>query len=484
MVTRFSSPSGSTRRPWRRWVGGGALAAVLLGVGLAGPAGVMAARPASAATPPASTVGAAVVRVAQSYPLGSHGGQCKVWAQAVANAAFAQIGWPGQIGGYGTPAGADYGADANAGGHLVGVNDAQPGDIVQLVPAAQKNLDYPTDSTLHTAIVVARTGTAGTYTVRDSNSGRRGPENVDEHPYIPATDAVGRGADVYVWRFGADVPTVPDPAPSWVQHPGQAQRIAVTRGPNAAHPWTAFHIGLDNAIYRQTMGDAGWTKMAGTSAREVAAFTNPDGRAEVFQIGTNGVVYHSWQSTAGGAFSGWVSRGGAGWRALAATRSGRGGWQLFAVGADRAVYRMAPWDGVPDWQKLAGTAEQDRVAAFTNADGRIEMMLRNIHNTLYLGWQSAVGSGFGTWAQLPGSGLDVAIVENGAKRGWDMYTVGTDRRLWVRSLNGDQNWRAFAGVTADHVTAETNADGRTEVWHLNAQSHGMYHAWQNQPGAW
>lgn len=137
---------------------------------------------------------------ARSYGIGTWQGQCKVFAGNVVNAVLSRNGISARVGGYGTPGGAYYGAYERAGGVLVGVNDAQPGDLIQTINAASKNSDSPPLQGLHTAIVVARTATAGTYVVRDSNWGL--DERVAEHNWSPATWAQSRNAAAYVWRFG------------------------------------------------------------------------------------------------------------------------------------------------------------------------------------------------------------------------------------------------------------------------------------------
>jgi hypothetical protein len=138
---------------------------------------------------------------ARAYGIGTWQGQCRVFAGNVVNAVLARNGIGARVGGYGSPGGAYYGAYQNAGGGLVGVNDGQPGDLIQTVNPGQKNSDNPTTTGLHTAIIVARTGTTGTYVVRDSNWTLN--ETVQEHNFSPAAWAAARVAAVYVWRFGS-----------------------------------------------------------------------------------------------------------------------------------------------------------------------------------------------------------------------------------------------------------------------------------------
>ena len=120
-----------------------------------------------------------------------------MFAGNVVNVVLARHGISTRVGSYGSPGGAYYGAYRQAGGSLVGTNDAQPGDLIQTINATQKNSDNPTTSGLHTAIVVALTFTPGTYTVRDSNWSSTNDELAREHAWAPASYA-----SAYIWRFG------------------------------------------------------------------------------------------------------------------------------------------------------------------------------------------------------------------------------------------------------------------------------------------
>ncbi|SDJ53305.1 hypothetical protein SAMN05444157_3837 [Frankineae bacterium MT45] len=141
-----------------------------------------------------------IVAKANSYAIGYSGGQCKVWAGNVVNAVLAANGIKARVGGYGSPGGAYYGAYANAGGTLISASTAQPGDLVQIVNASQRNSDSPTGR-LHTAIIVGTTTTAGTFVVRDSNWNLDG--KVSQHNLNPVTWANAGGSTAYFWRFGA-----------------------------------------------------------------------------------------------------------------------------------------------------------------------------------------------------------------------------------------------------------------------------------------
>ncbi len=149
-----------------------------------------------------------IANQAQSYKLGSWGGQCKVFGATVVNAVLAANDISARVGGYGSPGGAYYGAYKNAGGTLVSFKDALPGDVIQTVNRHHKHSDHPPLSGLHTAIVVARTSSANVVVVRDSNYSSPGDERIREHTWDPVAFAKTRNSAVYVWRFGT-VATTP-----------------------------------------------------------------------------------------------------------------------------------------------------------------------------------------------------------------------------------------------------------------------------------
>ena len=121
------------------------------------------------------------------------------------NRALSANGINASVGGYSTPGGAYYGAYELAGGVLVDVKNAKPGDLIQTIRSDQKNLDYPSLVGLHTAIVVGLTDRLGVFNVRDSNYVGNDIgvyEKVGEHEWDTGKWAKDKSVTVYVWRFG------------------------------------------------------------------------------------------------------------------------------------------------------------------------------------------------------------------------------------------------------------------------------------------
>lgn len=272
------------------------------------------------------------------------------------------------------------------------------------------------------------------------------------------------------------------PVSGWPQRSGWAYRVALTRSwGTSSSPWFAVHIGSDRALYWSTNGSS-WTRMASTWATDVAAYTNADGRVELFNVGGNGVIWHTWQTTPGGPFAPWVSRGGA-FKAVAVTRGVSSGWHLFAINTSGALYHMAPADGIGGWTAMGNSpGSLTRVSAMRNGDGRVELLVCNGSGTMYHAWQTAPRGGWSGWQQQSGLARDVAIVPRGGGY-WTMYHVGMSPSVYAKSYAGGNQWRQMLGMGANTVAASQNADGRQEVMCVGTNN-GIYHAWQSSPTEW
>lgn len=83
---------------------------------------------------------------------------------------------------------------------------------------------------------------------------------------------------------------------------------------------------------------------------------NEDGRLEVFARGSDQALWHTWQTTPGGSWSGWRSEGG--WiDLLNVARSADGRLEVFARGSDKALWhnwQTTPNGGWSGWNSLGG----------------------------------------------------------------------------------------------------------------------------------
>jgi hypothetical protein len=140
-------------------------------------------------------------------------------------------------------------------------------------------------------------------------------------------------------------------------------------------------------------GWAGWHSLGeppGGFFGPLALGANADGRLELVApaafAGGDQEIWHRWQSTPGGGWSGWSSLGTAGGGELLTSvpvlaRNADGRLELFVVAGDGAVWhrwQTAPNNGWSPWANLGsvatGTIQGPTLAS--NADGRLELFLR------------------------------------------------------------------------------------------------------------
>ncbi|MFO0759865.1 MAG: phage tail tip lysozyme [Byssovorax sp.] len=156
-----------------------------------------------------------------------------------------------------------------------------------------------------------------------------------------------------------------------------------------------FAIGKDEATYviaQESGGWSAWTSLGGKATSNPTVVKNADGRLEVFVRGTDGALFHQWEKTVNGAWSGWASFGGGIHRPFASTDAD-GRIELFARGDNQALYRIAqkaPNSGWGSWTKMGGEMTGG-AAAKRNKDGRLEVFIRAADGSVQHAWESAPG---------------------------------------------------------------------------------------------
>jgi hypothetical protein len=109
-----------------------------------------------------------------------------------------------------------------------------------------------------------------------------------------------------------------------------------------------------------------WTGLDGVG-KQIAVAGNVDGCLEVFVVGSDGAVWHTWQTAPNNGWSGWVSMGGGAAKRLAVARLA-GRVDVLAIRSDDSVWHTAqtvagagPWS---DWAPLKVRARQIAAAPF------------------------------------------------------------------------------------------------------------------------
>src|SRR6266404_1083196 len=156
-----------------------------------------------------------------------------------------------------------------------------------------------------------------------------------------------------------------------------------------------------------------WANLGGGLQGVPAIGMNADGRLEVFIWGTDNALWHIWQTTPGsGSWSSWVSlgmppsflwAGSTGLASSPAVTSNRDGrLEVFvdgpSIGSTRMMWHMwqtSPGGGWSGWSVLpTGVSAASPPSVAVNSDGRLEAFVQNADETLWHTWQSTPG---GSW---------------------------------------------------------------------------------------
>lgn len=211
------------------------------------------------------------------------------------------------------------------------------------------------------------------------------------------------------------------PASGWQPVPGPGLQIGPVATVLPDGRVEVFCIGRDDALWQIEQSPAGGTWSAWTSHGSTpratlegllpAVAASADGRLEVFAVAADAGLWHVWQTT-GGGWSQWFPHGqppgmppGPGLPntpGLAASADGR--QELFMTGTEGAVYHL--WqtrvnNGWSGWfpHGVPGGLPPDQgihpapmVAA--SADGRLEVLVVGSDGQLWHQWQTAINNGW------------------------------------------------------------------------------------------
>jgi hypothetical protein len=249
---------------------------------------------------------------------------------------------------------------------------------------------------------------------------------------------------------------------------------------------------------------------------------NQDGRLELFACGTDGNLWHRWQTAPN---NGWTSQWGSLGHPAAVTIDTAYPGQTLAVGANHDgrleafvpaggqlwhIWQTAPNGGWSEWALLAPPNPHfavDRVKVANNDDGRFNVFVQNsFDGSLWQIWQRAVNGAWSTvWNQLgPPAGLSIlgefSVAQNGDGT-LELLVVCSDGNLWsVRQTKGhflasaiqrdpkNVGWGpwtlhgAAPQSVTDVVSIQANQDGRLEAFLFG--NGGYWHTWQIGVGSW
>src|SRR5207244_5737191 len=201
-------------------------------------------------------------------------------------------------------------------------------------------------------------------------------------------------------------------------------------GQNTGGRLEVFTIGSDGTLWHiwQTIAGKSWSnwnplnKPLNTNVLVMPGVgKNADGRLEVFTIASDGALWHIWQTSPGqGPWSNWFSSGqpAASVRntspSLAVSQNLDGRLEAFTIGSDGALWHI--WQTTPNgtWSKWASLGLPKAVSITSpptvekNKDGRLEVLVSGHDGALWHIWQTVPGNGWGNWDSL-GTPPNIAI---------------------------------------------------------------------------
>ncbi|HEY8740551.1 MAG TPA: protease pro-enzyme activation domain-containing protein, partial [Candidatus Dormibacteraeota bacterium] len=176
----------------------------------------------------------------------------------------------------------------------------------------------------------------------------------------------------------------------------------------------AFAIGSDGAVWHawQFAPGSGWTPFyslggatVGRLQGVVAVTTNTDGRLEIFSRGSDGSIWHAWQTSPNGGWGRFYSLGRPGGGSfvsdVAAGRNGDGRLEISAIDPGGTVWhawQTTPSGGWTGFYPLSGRAVAGTPGINTNQDGRLEIFARAANDgSIVHSWQLQPSGGWGSW---------------------------------------------------------------------------------------
>lgn len=235
-----------------------------------------------------------------------------------------------------------------------------------------------------------------------------------------------------------------------------------------------------------------WTAsgIAQTFTGQPSVAVNADGRLEVFATGTDSALWHNWQTSPGGSWSGWNSLGGGVLGSPTATINADGRLDVFVLSVSNNVwhiYQTSPGGGWSGWILIGGSISTPPTVAL-NADGRLEIFARGTDCAGWHAWQEIPGNDFTAWASFGGCIDGSPSVAQNADGRLEIFALGGGNaayHLW-QAIPGGQwgQWSELGGSIASTPTVAINDNGTLEVFAQGTDG-AAWHIWQLAPNsAW
>jgi hypothetical protein len=246
-----------------------------------------------------------------------------------------------------------------------------------------------------------------------------------------------------------------------------------------------------------------------------AVARNADGRLEAVVIGSDLAVWHAWERSPGGDWTGWHSLGQPGGKPVISEPLGARApaptpalvadanehLQVFVVREDLTVWRRGQRaeGGWSEWASLRGPGGGGTLGPLTvgaSADGRLELAANDAdEGAVWHAWQTPTAAGgWSGWRSLGKPGGQPAMLGSTLARNSDgrleLFTVATDGAVWhiwqTAPNDGWSGWHSLGSqgeVGLRELAVAPNADGRLVLFATEEDSvSGLWQREQETPG--
>lgn len=237
--------------------------------------------------------------------------------------------------------------------------------------------------------------------------------------------------------------------------------------------------------------------LGGIATSDPSTVLQTGGRLVVCVRGADNSIWHRWQVSRNGNWSGWESLGGPPGGATSGpdvTLNAPGGLVIFARGGDGAVWHI--WQEGPDgnwstWESLGGAVIGGPAAALYR-DGRLNVFARGLDNAIWTRWQTTPNGDWAPWESIGGVLTSDPAACLNAPGGLVVFARGEDQAIWHTwqdHINGDwYPWESLGGMLSSGPSALLGRDGRLSVlastsdrilWHRYQTSrNGNWSVWE------
>lgn len=226
-----------------------------------------------------------------------------------------------------------------------------------------------------------------------------------------------------------------------------------------------------------------------------------DGRQVLFAIGSDGALWHNWQTSVNGGWYGWYSLGRPSssslmWREPAVALNADGRLEVFAIATSGAVWHR--WYTCPTgcswsaWSNLGGNVPLGDAEVIKDKAGRLVVFVVGTDFAVWHIRQQAASCCWpSSWTSLggvvdfPAIGVTVAVNKT---NGLEVFVMGTTREVYhkyqICAGCGWYGWYSLGGDLRSIPEVAVNADGRLEVFALGPAFTFLYHKWETTSGGW